>query len=518
MRVIRYIGLGGFAAASTVAACSNDSEDCEVFNTCGGTTSTTGTAGSGGSVDPGCVPSDLPANTPLPDTCAGVFVSGTNGNDGTGDGTRGNPYASVATALAGGAAVVYACSGQTADTATVQVPAGSNLFGGLDCADWHYTGDKTAITTTAPIAMVLEGGAAASSIEDFAITAANGGVAGESSIAVLSDGATAVIERCELTAGDGMNGQAGTSLLHDNAMDGAPGSPGAWEASSTCALAAQSYFGGDGGAKTCGGVVVDGGKGADGNDSQGGDAGAEGLPNGFGTSGDGGQGQPSGAGSCADQPAQSGHSGAAGTDFSGATGVGTLSPTGYLGTSGVAGDPGEHGQGGGGGGGAHECQLNSLLAGPSGGGGGSGACGGAGGGAGTGAGASIALAAVGGSITLTDCSLATGIGGIGGAGGNGQPGGLAAFQVASGGGPGACAGAQGGNGGPGGSGGGGLGGHSVGVAKASAATVTLTNATFTIGTAGQGGPGGDSKPALDGADGLRCSELDFGTSSCTPAT
>ncbi|MCC6526885.1 MAG: hypothetical protein IT373_29820, partial [Polyangiaceae bacterium] len=169
-RIVGLVTLGSLGAAITAAGCFDSSSDCELSNSCT-TGTTTGTAGSGGSVDPGCVPSALPASTPLPDSCAGVFVSGTNGNDGTGDGSRGNPYATVATALAGGAAVVYACAAPTADTATVQVPAGSNLFGGLDCADWHYTGDKTAITTTAPIAMVLESGAGATSLADFALTA-----------------------------------------------------------------------------------------------------------------------------------------------------------------------------------------------------------------------------------------------------------------------------------------------------------------------------------------------------------
>ncbi|MBI5503149.1 MAG: hypothetical protein HY907_23090 [Deltaproteobacteria bacterium] len=512
-RIVGLVALGSLGAAATAAGCFDNSSDCEVFNTCGGTTSTTGTAGSGGSVDPGCVPSDLPANTPLPDTCAGVFVSGTNGNDGTGDGTRGNPYASVATALAGGAAVVYACAAPTADTATVQVPAGSNLFGGLDCADWHYTGDKTVLAPDAQIAMILPQGAAASGVADFEIHAAAGTAAITSSIGVIADGATAAFERTDVFAGNGAVGEKGATPTDDigptdpndaaikggngNPADtttpGIPTSPGEGRINALCDTAA----GGNGGT---GGTVV----GAVVNDAG---PGGPGLPAlGGGTAGLG----ETSAGNWNCVAGQglggAGVNGGAGNAGPGASGLGTLTSAGYSpAPPGGQGGRGLPGQGGGGGGGARGRDATPDVRGPSGGGGGSGGCGGFGGLGGTAGGASIAFVSLGATVTFTEVTLHSATGGGGGEGGDGQGGRTGGNGGDGGIGSGttpatlnACAGGSGGQGGFGGKGGGGRGGHSLGLAFTGTAP-DAAGVTFDVGTPGQGGLG--AGPSGNGADG-----------------
>ncbi|MBI4954778.1 MAG: hypothetical protein HY908_22340 [Myxococcales bacterium] len=508
------------AAVPLAAGCFDTLSDCSLANTCDCPSpdycpGTGGTGGAGGSVDPGCIPSTLPASTPLPATCTGVFVSGASGSDTTGDGTRTAPYASLGKALEGGAAVVYACAAQTGDSGTVTLPAGTSLFGGLDCADWHYAGDKTVLTPGTTTALVLAPGAGAR-VEDFHIESATATVPSASSIAVLSNAATsASLTRVELVAGDGAVGEAGLSVPADSALDGLPGGPGTDAPVGACNT--QGETGGPGGQKTCGGVVVDGGNGGGAFTDPGG-IGQEGQQPTAGTSGDGGVGQQIAAPShsCSSSAAQPGADGTPGPDGTSATGAGALSATGYAGVDGTGGTPGLPGQGGGGGG-ASACTGGNT--GPSGGGGGSGACGGAAGGAGRAAGASIALLAFGGEITLSDATLTTGAGGNGGPGGDGQPGGLGGSPGLTPGFPApssACIGASGGNGGPGGSGGGGLGGPSLGVASSSTAVVTLTNVSYTIGAAGPGGPGGDGKVTLDGAPGERCATLNFDTASCTP--
>ncbi|MCC6528590.1 MAG: PGRS family protein [Polyangiaceae bacterium] len=510
----RFLFLLGVAAAGLVAVAEGcTADDCESNPklACGPYAPQPGDGGTGGTVSAGCVPASLPGGTPLPDSCVGVFVSGTLGNDTTGTGSRTAPYATLGKALEGAPLVVYACAAPTGDTATVTLPANTSLFGGLDCADWHYTGDKTALAPGATTALVLAPGAGAR-VEDFHVESATATVPGASSIAVLANGATAALARVELVAGDGADGEAGNSPAASSALDGTNGLNGnpALGAANSCG--ATPNLGGDGGPKTCGGADVSGGKGGLAiNDP--GSIGQEGLQPTAATTGDGGPGQQiANPGSHSCQQGQQGGDGTPGSDPTAVTGPGTLAATGYTGVPGSSGGPDTPGQGGGGGG-ASAC--TSGVTGPSGGGGGSGGCGGVGATGGTAAGASIALLAFGGELTVSDATLTTGAGGAGGPGGNGQPGGFGGFIPGNAGGAGACGGGAGGNGGPGGSGGGGLGGPSLGVASASAASVILTNPTYAVGAAGAGGLGGDGKGSLDGALGSRCASLDFDSGTCT---
>ncbi|MBI4951787.1 MAG: hypothetical protein HY908_07115, partial [Myxococcales bacterium] len=104
--------LGCALVAWGMTACGTDAENCELTLSCG-TGASGGSGGEGGSIDPGCVPSALPGGTPLPDTCGGVFVSGSSGDDTTGTGSRVAPYASLGKALEGSPLVVYACAAPT---------------------------------------------------------------------------------------------------------------------------------------------------------------------------------------------------------------------------------------------------------------------------------------------------------------------------------------------------------------------------------------------------------------------
>ncbi|MBI4954039.1 MAG: hypothetical protein HY908_18595 [Myxococcales bacterium] len=358
--------------ASGLAACGTNAENCDLTGTC--TTGSAGQGGHGGSIDPGCVPASLPAQTPLPESCAGVFVSGSSGNDTTGTGSRAAPYASVTQALASGATVLYVCAEPTADTSTVTVPPGTTLFGAIDCASYEYApGSKSTLAPGTPLAMVLAPGAGAR-IEDFHIEAADAVALGASSIAVLANAtASAALTRVELVAGDGADGEAGLSLPDDSSLDGTNGLNGADDATACPPSSAAQSTPGAGGPKTCGGVNVSGGEGAPGLTTAGNVDGAPGNP----TPGLGGAAGMGSALNCVLGAVQGGNNAPPAAAGTGATALGTLDATGYTGANGTPGTPGDPGGGGGGGRGAG---CTSRTPGPAGGGGASGGCGGAGGG------------------------------------------------------------------------------------------------------------------------------------------
>ena len=514
----------GLVAGVAMAACFGTSESqCLDSQECGPGTGASGTGGSGaqggggtgGGIPAGCIPSELAPSEAPADDC-GVFVSSSQGNDTNGTGSKATPYATIGHAVQAGAHVIYACTDGFNEAVTL--PAGTRLYGGLDCTHaWHYVGAQTNTPLTAPadsVPLTLAAGSGTTHVEDMDVTAAPAVAVGGSSIAVIANGVTAEIVGSGITAGDGKAGQSSQSQGPDAGLDGNDGAAGSWQAQGVCNQAAAQYDGGAGGPKTCAdSTVVSGGNGGNGTNGTTGDVGQEGQPPTADTTGDGGPGQPSGAGSCGQ--GQQGANGTVGPSGLGATAIGTLDGTGYHGADGTAGQTGVHGQGGGGGGGGHECQANSNFAGPSGGGGGSGGCGGAGGGAGKAGGSSIALVSVSASVTLTACTVTTAAGGSGGDGVPGQAGGIGAFNTADPGGAGACAGGMGGSGGPGGPGGGGHGGHSVGIAFDGGTAPVTTDTTFSVGAFGPGGAGGTT-PDLDGDAGLPCQTLDFaqGAASC----
>jgi hypothetical protein len=466
--------------------------------------------------------------TAIADYC-GIFVSASRGNDALG-GTKSAPVQTLEKAIEmAKGRPVYACA-ETFPEA-VSMPAGTRLYGGLDCADgWKYVGTTTK-TTIGPAAnsipLRVHGEGQTTRIEDVRATATEPTWPGSSSIAVwVAAGTTAEFMRCEFVAGNGAAGADGESLPPDSALDGAPGNVGADACSG-------SVFNGNPGAmsavKTCeGGEMSIGGKGGDGGKIVGpplkalaGGDGEAGQP--AGKYGAGGTGEPdiSSLSWCpATGSGQLGDDGAPGEPGAGATGLGTLEPYGYVGTAGAAGATGKPGQGAGGGGGAKG--GTSICggfegAGASGGSGGSGGCGGKGGGGGNGGGASIALVSRAAQVLLTDCTLTAVNGGDGGTGGTPQHGGLGGLgglggtgAISGSGSSYACDGGRGGTGGRGGLGGGGSGGPSIGIAYTGAAPEQRGTVMITTGIPGTGGPGGDFNVAGNaGANGIAAAVQKF---------
>ena len=504
-----------FAAASAgwlISGC-NAAGDCDrnPILGCGSWTVAPGSGGAGGGgggTPEGCVPSE--AADPVGDEC-GVFVSSSLGDDSNG-GTKEKPFKTIGAALAAASGrPVYACA--EAFTEEVVVGAPVDLYGGLDCSNsWAYVGVDTKTTLTAAadaVPLVVQAEGSGSRVEDFAVIAVDATMPGGSSIAMIAqDGATAELLQCELRAGAGAPGAAGTTPTevgpNGEGQDGENGMPGT-NSMPTC-TSNMTLVGGNGGQRMCDRMSVSGGPGGNGATT---DAGGPGGP-GQGQAGapplDGAGGKGQNATPCGQGNA--GGNGTVGMSGPGATGIGDISSGGYTAAAGSSGmSAGTPGQGGGGGGGAKTCDAGNAFAGPSGGGGGSGGCGGATGMGGAAGGSSIGLLSHQATVTLTSVSIVTALGGAGGPGGNGQPGG-GGGQPGAGGASNACTGGQGGSGGRGGSGGGGLGGHSIGIASKGAAPVQ-NDVTIVQGAHGPGGLGGDGDMAAQGADGQECKTLSF---------
>ncbi|AUX24971.1 hypothetical protein SOCEGT47_055120 [Sorangium cellulosum] len=499
-------------------------DDCELMLTCEHFRPTTST--SSGWPAGGCVPSESVEG--VSDAC-GVFVAASG--DDRRIGTKAEPVKTLSKAIARAAekgTAVYACAEEFAEA--IEVPAGVTLFGGLDCANgWRWIGEEKK-TTVAPgadaIPLKLMRGEGAVRIEDVSARAADAQAAGGSSIAVLVDGATAELARCELVAGNGADGPDGEDAPSEAAIQGPRGVDGANACSDldTSGAPDETLPGGAQVENACEGDTLSiGGEGGDGKVSNGGggDAGQIGIE------GQGGAGEPASTtsmwncGAIPNDPNKGGGSagsnGTAGEPGVGASGIGTLSASGYAGVSGGAGSAGKPGQGGGGGGGAKGglvCAGGMAGAGASGGSGGAGGCGGLPGQGGGAGGASIALVSVEGQVTLTDCSLKAGSGGKGGAGGDLQPGGAGGVGGLGGMGVGgsrnACDGGRGGQGGNGGPGGGGLGGPSLAIAFRGELVKQEGKTTLTPGAPGAGGLGGSNNVASNaGADGVTAAEQEL---------
>jgi hypothetical protein len=507
----------GISAVFSLLGCFHTVEDCELNPKlrCGSwAVMASGTGGDGGTPSE-CIPSEN--NKPVDDAC-GLFVSSSQGQD-SNAGTKGAPLKSLQQALdKANGRPVYACAEELSGSA--KLAQGMVIFGGLDCAQgWAYVGGttKSALTGDADqVALTITSTASKTQIADFAITAPSATTPGSSSIAVVVDGAIDVeLLRCDLAAGDGPSGEAGTQLADDPSLNGEAGTNGA----GACDLGAHT--GPTGKTKMCpsGGMSV-AGSGGDGGQLmmmtlQPAGSGKDGSPADPAqpTKGKGGVGEGEGSATSCDD-GTSGASGAAGEAGAGATGIGNLTEGGYSGVKGSDGTAGKPGQGGGGGGGAKGgLNINcggtiTDVIGASGGSGGTGGCGGAGGGGGGAGGSSIALVSRRAQVKLTSVTLRAGKGGDGGKGGDAQGGGGKGF----GGNPGtqagtakaSCRGGDGGQGGPGGPGGGGQGGHSLGVAYTGSAP-RIDPTQITTGAAGQGGPGGMGNSTADagkGADGV----------------
>jgi hypothetical protein len=489
--------LATLSATSLGACVFHSADDCEVTHTCPPVTD--------GGVPTGCDPSKSAG--PVADSC-GVFVS-VSGDDGNA-GTKEKPVKTIGAALGKGTAI-YACAGAMPFSKAVTVSKAATLFGALDCTTWGYDAtNKTQLTAAADaVPLTLGSAAGGSEVHDFAITAADAMTAGGSSIAIIDDGASLVLERVSVTAGAGAKGDAGAVQMQVVTAPTADGSMG--QANMTCMLAGP-IAGGGGGKNMCGGIATSGGVGGQGIADVSGGNGNPGNPM---LPSNGGSGQV-GAASCnASDP--KGADGTSGSGGMGARGIGDISSTGYLGATGMVGMAGSPGQGGGGGGGAHACDSpTDMFAGPSGGGGGAGGCPGEPGNLGQSGGSSIGILVLGAAVTLKTASITTHDGGGGGTGGDGQLGGNGGQPGNAGGGA-SCSGGKGGQGGAGGPGGGGAGGHSIAIAMKGGTLPDLSSTTTVPGMGGSGGPGGnmDMTAQTKGDDGLACKTLDFATpTSC----
>lgn len=451
------------------------------------------------------------------DSACGVFVSSTIGDD-ENPGTLERPVRTLASALSlaqQGPNRIYACAEVFREAA--ELPAGVELWGGLDCADgWRYVGaaKKTTIAPGAPGVIPLRflPGDELARLIDVRLEAATGVEPGQPSIAALVlSGAAAEILRSELITGNGAPGaegeQGGGAGAPPQAPGGADGLPGA------DACEASVNLGGAPVVTLCEGIETFGGKGGNGRVTYG-DDGDDGQPipaNPDGVHGEGGRGENTGFTQCFS--GQVGQAGRDGDHGLGAVGPGRITPDGWEGVNGQKGGDGLPGQGGGGGGGRRgplfmECGTGKPQSGAAGGSGGSGGCGGKGGMGGGYGGASIGLLSLSADVTLRDSTITTGDGGDGGRGGLWQGGGLGGGPGLGGAGlgfPGGCGGGDGGKGGNGGFGGGGLGGSTIGVANLSGQSVMIEGLTINTGKAGKGGLGGSpyvTLPGTAGEDGL----------------
>jgi hypothetical protein len=449
--------------------------------------------------------------------CDGVYLR----QDGRDDhpGTRDDPVKTFARAfdLARNKGMrVYACA-DIFET-EVRVPAGMEVWGGLDCRDprghWpvHPLGELTTIApgpNLIPLTVVdqtaepLPEADVITTLTRMRMVAPDATVPGGSSIAMRAlPGVTVDVRLSEIVAGDGADGAAGADGGAESAREGAPGNPGA------VACSADVVTGGARVTTACDDGVSSGGMGGvgtkgDGSDGESGDPVPVTNPMAYGL---GGTGQD--VMSCTD--GTRGLVGDDGANGNGASGQGRLTDTGLEGSAGEDGQTGQHGYGGGGGGGSRGgamfCGTGAAQGGASGGSGGAGGCGGKPGKGGGPGGSSIGILSYHASVHVSKTSINTGRGGNGGRGGKGQYGGVGGYGGTGGGNragsqPG-CRGGDGGKGGNGGRGGGGHGGHSLAVAHtADRGPNVESDSPIKFGIPGDGGGAGDlnANPGKPGA-------------------
>lgn len=495
-RGLAVTGALGLLLPALFVGCFSPVDDCLKAYNCppsGVATTSSSSGGEGGGVpQPECIPSQ--ATGSVADSC-GVFVSSSTGVDSNSGTSKATPVATLAHAIdlaEQAKKPVYACAEDFNEA--IVVPAGLEIFGGLDCkAGWSYSdAGRTKLAGAAdevPLKLSA-GGAGATTLENMSVTAANAVKPGGSSIAVIIiDNVTANLTRCDFVAGNGVDGAAGETPATPPG-DGAPGMAGVISCT-------DPPTGGMPGMTTCGAETNGGGKGGDGGipndpDGKGGNNGQPFEPNsplGLGGSG------ATAVVTC--DVGKNGRQGEEGIKGLGGSALGTISLAGYVGADGQDGGNGKQGQGGGGGGGyksGKACGVAPYMDGPgaSGGGGGAGGCGGFGGIGGKAGGASIGVIALNATLNMAAITVTTGnggkggdgsIGALGGAGGVGGDGGKAVNALTQTG----CVGGKGGTGGFGGSSGGGRGGHSIGIAYMGASAPDVKGVTVTPGKAGDGG-------------------------------
>ncbi|XXY54495.1 hypothetical protein WME91_25525 [Sorangium sp. So ce269] len=472
--------------------------------------------------DPGEIPCHGDPRDAAPGNGCGVFASSSLGDDAN-PGTRELPVRTVRRAIElsrQGARRVYACAEVFPEA--IEVPAGTQIWGGLDCAHgWAFVGERAkAELAPAPdlIPLRIEGGGGTSIVADVLARSADAAQPSGSSIAALVlPGATVTLLRSVLAAGNGAAGARGEDGGEGAAISGADGLSGGDACSSDVVQGAPSVT------TTCDDIASLGGSGGDGAVSSG-DDGRDGLPEPLSNSmgwGHAGQGQTAGAACTDGMQGMPGTHGAHGAHGRGAAGRGgMITRAGWEGIDGTDGAKGISGQGGGGGGGTlggiMYCGVSPATpkGGASGGSGGGGGCGGKGGQGGGYGGASIALISLSAGVTLHDTKLSSANGGDGGDGGAGQIGGEGGSRGSGGaarnGSLRGCDGGRGGQGGNGGHGGGGLGGPSIGIAYLLDPPEVLGTRALRVGEPGKGGAGGrPDMTELAGQDGAVAEMLSF---------
>jgi hypothetical protein len=491
--------------------CSTADTDCQLNRNCDpgptGTGSSTSSTTSTGGIPSACEGDPTIDATLVRDECF-VFASA-SGKTG-GKGTKAAPFASLQQAIDAGKSdgrPVLACSDKTFAEEIV-IPAGAEVYGGFDCAEWGWTEAARAMISpgAGKLPLRLTSGSRTTVLRNLSAVAADAVDLGASSIAAIIDGGTGSplsveISRCDFAAGKGAAGAKGVTPM-GTGEDGEPGNVGNAGCSDI-----NDVLGGSSKLHSCSPDTSIGGSGGIGSVALGGD-GSVGKPGPqtsgpVGQNGESGQGEDIGACTSGGQGAP----GTPGDPGAGATGIGSINAKGFTGIAGAAGTSiGKQGQGGGGGGGAKagHCMGQPTFSGPSGGGGGSGGCGGQPGSGGAFGGSSLGVLSLNAELKLTKVTVTAKNGGNGGDGGNGQPGGVGGNGGGTAGNNGfACQGGKGGQGGLGGHGGGGLGGHSIGIAYTGTAPMVDTK-QIKIGSFGKGGAGGNS-----GNDGVAMTTQSF---------
>jgi hypothetical protein len=396
----------------------------------------------------------------------GVFVSPTG--DDAKDGSKANPFKTIAKALSTTRSRIVVCEGEY--TGSLDIGRAVEVYGGVAC-DFAKAGAKAKIVASKPAYGIKVSKVVAGVIlADLDVVGMNGAVPSESSVGIfVSESADVKVLRSRVEAGDGADAPA--------KKDGA------------FAMTAQAPKGGDAVANT-GGVSASSGVCPGGGTSIGGKGGDSGFQ------GDDGSPRPPGGakgGPTVDCSAVAGvgSPGTAGTDRSGAATVASLAPTGLSGSKGQDGQPGTIGGGGGGG-------YGTMGAGGAGGAGGCGGQGGFGGGPG---GSSIAVLSFASTVTLQSVELVAKAAKPGGAGGAGQVGQAGGFSGNKSGG--ACSGGNGAKGGDGGGGGGGAGGIAAGIAWAGGSEPKRDAQTKIARPTGTGPAGGEGGAVTNkGVDGV----------------
>jgi len=463
-----------------------------------------------------------------------LFVDGDNGSDAMGNGSRNNPFATIAHALSRISVTpedIYVKSRANSAfydevASELDVPSGTSLYGGFNDKWIRDTASNKTLVHAKYSGIEFVNVTQDAWFSGFQLTTADSPDAGTTVLGVAVAGDTSaamhvrdnVIETGNVatgtnaapgsnyglrlidlrladvadnvlnvgTAGNGSAGTAGaTGAKGDNGNNG--NRTGGNQASG--GSGGPGGNGGSGGTRG-GGLSGSGGRGADGSTGTNPLNGTTVAP---GTGGAGGVTQTSVA-----KHGTDGNTGGNGRPGAAGSGFGSASSTLFLAVNGQSGSTGGAGSGGGGGGGGAANSVGGVGGG--GGGGGEGGAGGTGGTGGASAGASIGVWLHNiGTSNLNDNMITAGNAGIGGNGASGGDGGLGgAFGVGAAGddqgilGAGGSGGdgGDGGNGGIGGTGGAGGGGPSFGVVFSGGMAPTLTNNDISAGNGGRGGSGG----------------------------